>query len=512
MKLVKRLAAMLLAVCLVVPCARLAVNAADGLIFFTDLEGIAVGDTFTITGSVVNRDGNLDQVELTMSYDTTAMRYVDGDDNVTDQGDGTLVYSGSANGQSRLDFDMQFEALIQGETRLEQESAEVTDANGETLNLLDPPGYSDVQIVAGDGTASSSSTAAQASGVKLTVNDTEYTVASTFADSEIPAGFTSADITVNGETVKGAAQQNGSAQLIYLLDSNNEGAFFLFNAQGGTAAPIPVVSLASGSTIILLGDRGDVTLPARYQEVELEISDAQTLPVWQDSKNSRYYLMNALNSDGDQVIYRYDSKDQTYQYYGDDVTTTTSGSDSESGVFGTVSTFVQDHVDVVLIGAGFAFLVFLILIIILAVKLHRRNLELDDVYDELDELTKRKGPGRPDGPEQGSDSSTETDDLPKIQMPEEQFDDFEQYDDDYEDYDESEEEEFEDYDDDYEDFEDDYEEDEEESDDDSDYDSDYDDFEEDYEEVKPSKKSKRGKKNKAKSDDDDDFSMDFIDL
>ena len=252
MKLMKRFAAMLLAVCLVVPCASLAVNAADGLIFFTDLEGIAVGDTFTITGSVVNRDGNLDQVELTMSYDTTAMRYVDGDDNVTDQGDGTLVYSGSANGQSRLDFDMQFEALIQGETRLEQESAEVTDANGETLNLLDPPGYSDVQIVAGDGTASSSSTAAQASGVKLTVNDTEYTVASTFADSELPAGFTSADITVNGETVKGAAQQNGSAQLIYLLDSNNEGAFFLFNAQDGTAAPIHVVSLASGSTIILL--------------------------------------------------------------------------------------------------------------------------------------------------------------------------------------------------------------------------------------------------------------------
>ena len=42
---------------------------------------------------------------------------------------------------------MQFEALIQGETRLEQESAEVTDANGDTLNLLDPPGYSDVQIV-----------------------------------------------------------------------------------------------------------------------------------------------------------------------------------------------------------------------------------------------------------------------------------------------------------------------------------------------------------------------------
>lgn len=511
MKLMKRLAAMLLAVCLVVPCASLAVNAADGLIFFTDLEGISVGETFTITGSVVNRDGDLSQVELTMSYDTTAMRYVDGDENVTDQGDGTLVYSGSVEG-SRLDFDMQFEALIQGETRLEQETAEVTDANGETLNLLDPPGYSDVQIVEGDGTAAPSTTAAQASGVTLTVNDTEYTVASSFADSEIPAGFASADITVSGETVKGAAQENGSAQLIYLLDGNNEGVFFLYNSEDGTASPIQVVTLTSGSTLILLGDRGDVTLPARYQEVELEISDTQTLPAWQDSKNNRYYLMNALNSSGDRALYRYDSTDQTYQYYGDDVTAATSGTNSDSSIFGRVSTFVQDHVDVVMIGAGFAFLVLLLLIIILAVKLHRRNLELDDVYDELDELTKKKGS---DGPARRSESKESAEDLPEIQMPEEQFDDFEQYDDEeFEEYDESEEDDFEDYDDDdYEDFEDDYEdEDEEVSNDDSDYDSDYDDFEEDYEDTKPSKKSKRGKKNKEQDDDDDDFSIDFIDL
>ena len=39
MKIMKRIAAMLLAVCLVVPCTKLAVNAADGVIFFTDLEG-----------------------------------------------------------------------------------------------------------------------------------------------------------------------------------------------------------------------------------------------------------------------------------------------------------------------------------------------------------------------------------------------------------------------------------------------------------------------------------------
>ena len=309
MKLMKRLAGILLAVCLVVPFTRLYVNAADGVIFFTDLDGIQVGETFTIQGSVVNRDGNLGQVELTMNYDTTAMRYVDGDANVTDQGDGTLVYSGTVNGQERLDFNMEFEALVQGETRLEQKGAEVTDANGETLNLLDPPGYSDVKIEAGDGTQSSSGTAT-GSKVTLNVNDTEYTVASSFPSNELPAGFSAADITVNGETVKGAVKENGNVQLLYLLDSGNVGAFFLYHAEDGSVSPIQIVNLASGGSLILLGDRGDVTLPARYQEVELELSDTQTLPAWQDSKNSRYYLMNGLNADGDQAIYRYDSKDQ----------------------------------------------------------------------------------------------------------------------------------------------------------------------------------------------------------
>ena len=288
MKLMKRLAGILLAVCLVVPFTRLYVNAADGVIFFTDLDGIQVGETFTIQGSVVNRDGNLGQVELTMSYDTTAMRYVDGDANVTDQGDGTLVYSGTVNGQERLDFNMEFEALVQGETRLEQKGAEVTDANGETLNLLDPPGYSDVKIEAGDGTQSSSGTAT-GSKVTLNVNDTEYTVASSFPSNELPAGFSAADITVNGETVKGAVKENGNVQLLYLLDSGNVGAFFLYHAEDGSVSPIQIVNLASGGSLILLGDRGDVTLPARYQEVELELSDTQTLPAWQQEQQILSY-------------------------------------------------------------------------------------------------------------------------------------------------------------------------------------------------------------------------------
>ena len=92
-----------------------------------------------------------------------------------------------------------------------------------------------------------------------------------------------------------------------------------------------------------------------------------------------------------------------------------------------MTTFVQDHVEVVLIGAGFVFLVLLLLILILAVKLHRRNLELDDVYDELDDLTQKRSSSGTQGPETKSSMKKESDDLPKIQMSEEGFDEFEQF-------------------------------------------------------------------------------------
>ena len=63
---------MLLAVCLVVPL-YLAVRQCGGRSDFLYGPGRnQCRETFTITGSVVNRDGNLGQVELTMSYDTSA--------------------------------------------------------------------------------------------------------------------------------------------------------------------------------------------------------------------------------------------------------------------------------------------------------------------------------------------------------------------------------------------------------------------------------------------------------
>ena len=52
MKFTKKLATILLSVCLIVPCFSTMALAADGVIFFSDLE-TSVGDEFTITGTAV---------------------------------------------------------------------------------------------------------------------------------------------------------------------------------------------------------------------------------------------------------------------------------------------------------------------------------------------------------------------------------------------------------------------------------------------------------------------------
>ena len=54
MKFTKKIATILLSVCLIVPCFSVMALAANGVIFFSDIE-TSVGDEFNITGTAVVR-------------------------------------------------------------------------------------------------------------------------------------------------------------------------------------------------------------------------------------------------------------------------------------------------------------------------------------------------------------------------------------------------------------------------------------------------------------------------
>ena len=105
-----------------------------------------------------------------------------------------------------------------------------------------------------------------------------------------------------------------------------------------------------------------------------------------------FYVLYALNSDGKEAFYQYDSADNTYQRYTIDNTNDEQGQAS-SGLR-RLFDILRDNIDRFLVGIWLVFLLLLITIIILAIKLHHRNLELDDLYDEygidLDEEEEQK--------------------------------------------------------------------------------------------------------------------------
>ena len=120
---------------LIVPCFSVMALAANGVIFFSDLE-TSVGDEFTITGTAVVSGDVIGDATIHMTYDPSYMRFEEGD-GVNADTDGNLTFKGSGDGSSdRIEFTMKFQALQEGSTRLEQGDATVTDSAGSSLSLI----------------------------------------------------------------------------------------------------------------------------------------------------------------------------------------------------------------------------------------------------------------------------------------------------------------------------------------------------------------------------------------
>ena len=346
--------------------------AADGVIFFTDLD-TNVGEKFTITGTVKSYGEDLSDITLHMSYDPEYIRFMDGE-SATDDGEGSLVFQGPAS-NDRIDFELEFQALQEGDMRINLDEAEVKTVSGSSLEC--ELGYSDITI--GEGDPSKIEEPAK-KGPSVTVGSIEYTLSEAFNDPEVPRGFTSGTITYSGVQYQGAVQESGEMRLGYLMDTNGIGSFFVLNETEGVFEPFEQVLISENGYIILLQDDGNVKLPSSYEEVNLTVNDHQ-FPAWQDTQNKDFYLVYALNAEGVKGMYRYDSKEDTYQRY-DVEEAQEEGESKKAGLFGKVSDYLGNHVDQFLLGFLLVIFLFFVLLIILAVKLHNRNAELDEIYDE----------------------------------------------------------------------------------------------------------------------------------
>lgn len=384
MRKIKKLVVTFLAICLMCPGLSVITEAATAELRFAD-PSTTVGAEVEVK-TKLSSVSSLQSMEATLTYDKSELKFISGD-NATAK-DGTIKISWTGTGTT-AEFNLKFQALKEGTSNIEVSSATGTATDGSTLEITQ--GSSAVTIGAGDPSLIKDDTEDQSEDSKTTaadgpvvkVNGKKYVVGSEFSEELIPDGFKKGEMTFEGSKYTVITREASGINAMYLTEkSSGDSDFFLYNSDDGSFSPFEEVEIAKDRYIIPLMNDGKLKLSSRYQKTTLTLNGKE-FDTWQDTKDAEYYIVYALNSDGEKTTYRYDTTDGTYQKYSPESQGTTSGNKNNGkGLWGKILNFVEEFLDIVVIIAIALFLLVLLMFIVTAIKLRHRDLELDDLYDE----------------------------------------------------------------------------------------------------------------------------------
>lgn len=384
MRKIKKLVVTFLAICLMCPGLSVITEAATAELRFAD-PSTTVGAEVEVK-TKLSSVSSLQSMEATLTYDKSELKFISGD-NATAK-DGTIKISWTGTGTT-AEFNLKFQALKEGTSNIEVSSATGTATDGSTLEITQ--GSSAVTIGAGDPSLIKDDTEDQSEDSKTTaadgpvvkVNGKKYVVGSEFSEELIPDGFKKGEMTFEGSKYTVITQEASGINAMYLTEkSSGDSDFFLYNSDDGSFSPFEEVEIAKDRYIIPLMNDGKLKLSSRYQKTTLTLNGKE-FDTWQDTKDAEYYIVYALNSDGEKTTYRYDTTDGTYQKYSPESQGTTSGNKNNGkGLWGKILNFVEEFLDIVVIIAIALFLLVLLMFIVTAIKLRHRDLELDNLYDE----------------------------------------------------------------------------------------------------------------------------------
>lgn len=374
MKVMKKIATLLLAICLVIPCFSMVSYAANRIMF--EDPSTAVGQTLALKG-VIETDSAMEDREVVMTYDTSMLKFKNGD-NVTETSAGKLTYkaTGAAGGQ-RVEFKMNFDVLKEGTTQVKVESHTVYSTSDTKVTCQE--GSSTITIATGETPAATTEEPAAATGAIVEVNGGSYTLSEDFTEEDIPEGFEESSLEYAGTNYKVVIQSETGLCLGYLVGADGEGKFFLYVDENATFAPFEQLKISDTTVITLLSNVEDIAFPETYEKTEVEVNGI-AFPAWQGSENSEVCVIYAMNNRGEKEFYQFDTVEGTYQRFEMPEIEEKKEADTIVAKFGEM---LGENLNTVVLAIGGGFIVLLLLVIVLSVKLYNRNAELDELYDEF---------------------------------------------------------------------------------------------------------------------------------
>ena len=199
---------------------------------------------------------------------------------------------------------------------------------------------------------------------KIQINGTDNTINETFTDDTIPVGFVRNKITYNGKQYEALKHEKGELMLVNLQNETGN-AFYIFNSETQEFYNFVQISFSEGRYII----------PLKLDDRQ-EFADADTTTIMLQDKpfdawkvDEEYSVIRAMNSEGEIVLYQYDSLDGTLQRYAA-VVANENGEQPEEAEM-TFFTFLEKYHLYIIVGLGVV--IFALIIALICVVVKKRN-------------------------------------------------------------------------------------------------------------------------------------------
>ena len=150
---------------------------------------------------------------------------------------------------------------------------------------------------------------------KFDINGTEWTMVNDIPEDVVPEGFEHSKTVIDGLEYNTLHGTFGDITLVYLQSESGNG-LFVYDAAQNTAYEFVRINSESHFIVVLLPKVDDV--PEGYNEISLSIEGKGVATAYQtkgektDDQTKDFYLVYAMNDNGESGWYTYDSADGTY--------------------------------------------------------------------------------------------------------------------------------------------------------------------------------------------------------
>ena len=220
---------------------------------------------------------------------------------------------------------------------------------------------------------------------KFDINGTEWTMVNDIPEDVVPEGFEHSKTVIDGLEYNTLHGTFGDITLVYLQSESGNG-LFVYDAAQNAAYEFVRINSESHFIVVLLPKVDDV--PEGYNEISLSIEGKGVATAYQtkvekkDDQTKDFYLVYAMNDNGESGWYTYDSVDGTYMRT--ELSTPTVAQEENDT---TKSELVPGIANKYLVLAAILVLIIIILLLLLIVSaVKNRKYKAIDYHDDDDDV------------------------------------------------------------------------------------------------------------------------------